>query len=150
MGQEHPIHAGRGGGGHAALSSCSFDHRPILTFDTFDASRLDRPCGGPLSWSMLSSFTPDPREAQRRLTRRRFLQGASAAGVLMAAYGGTHGRHELDYVRRTVALRNLPEAFRGFRIVQISDIHLEDFTEPWFPAAGGGGASTVCSRTWCC
>lgn len=65
-------------------------------------------------------------------TRRRFLQSAVAAGVGVALYGATHGRHEIEVVRRTIAIRNLPDAFVGFRLVQVSDIHLVEWTEPWF------------------
>lgn len=32
----------------------------------------------------------------------------------------------------TIHIGNLPDAFRGFRIAQLSDIHLDEFTEPLF------------------
>jgi predicted MPP superfamily phosphohydrolase len=66
------------------------------------------------------------------ITRRAFLAGASAAGIGLAVYAGTRGRHEFGIVDRTFAVRNLPDAFQNFRFVQISDIHLEEFTEAWF------------------
>ena len=77
---------------------------------------------------------PDgPRESEPRLiTRRNFLIGASAAGAGLAFYSSHHARHELEATQRTIAIRDLPDAFLGFRIVQITDIHLEAFTEPWF------------------
>src|SRR5215469_16379134 len=68
----------------------------------------------------------------RTITRRSFLIGASAAGVSLAAYGGTHSRHEIEVTHRTLKLRNLPDAFVGFRFVQLFDIHLEEYTEAWF------------------
>lgn len=68
----------------------------------------------------------------RSLTRRGFLIGASAAGLSLAAYAGTHARHEIEVTHRTFSIRDLPDAFVGFRMVQISDIHLEEYTEPWF------------------
>jgi hypothetical protein len=68
----------------------------------------------------------------RTLTRRSFLIGASAAGLSLAAYAGTHARHEIEVTHRTLAIRDLPDAFLGFRFVQLSDIHLEEYTEPWF------------------
>jgi predicted MPP superfamily phosphohydrolase len=82
-------------------------------------------------------FSGDPRPPldapPTSVTRRRFLQGASAAlGVGLAAYAGTGGRHQLEITYRTLAIANLPDAFLGFRFVQISDIHLEEFTEAWF------------------
>lgn len=68
----------------------------------------------------------------RSITRRSFLIGASAAGLSLATYAGTHGRHELEVTERTLAIRKLPDAFVGFRFVQLSDIHLEEYTEPSF------------------
>lgn len=71
-------------------------------------------------------------EKKSPLTRRRFLQlgGLSAAGL--ALYAGEISRHEISIERRTFTLPRLPEAFRGFQIVQISDIHYAEYTEPFF------------------
>ena len=35
-------------------------------------------------------------------------------------------------MRRTFPIASLPDAFAGMRLAQISDIHLEEYTEPWF------------------
>src|SRR5487761_788506 len=67
-----------------------------------------------------------------RFTRRHFLIGAGATAAGLALYSGEISRHELDLVPRTLAISNLPSAFHGFRIAQISDIHLDEFTEPFF------------------
>jgi uncharacterized protein len=64
------------------------------------------------------------------VTRRAFLTGAGAAALGFGLYAGTYGRHQLEITRRRFALRNLPDAFVGMRLAQISDIHLEEFTEP--------------------
>ena len=49
------------------------------------------------------------------------------AGIALAfTYGYTIGQRRLRVTRLTLALRNLPTAFDGLRIVQISDIHLGD------------------------
>jgi predicted MPP superfamily phosphohydrolase len=50
----------------------------------------------------------------------------------MTLYAGEIARHEIDIIQRPIAIRNLPDAFLGYRIVQISDIHLDEFTEPSF------------------
>jgi predicted MPP superfamily phosphohydrolase len=50
----------------------------------------------------------------------------------MALYAGEIARHELDITQRTFQIANLPPAFHGYRMVQISDIHLDEFTEPSF------------------
>jgi len=78
-----------------------------------------------------SSHNPEPA-AQSSITRRAFIAGASAVGVGLAAYSGTHARHEFEITHRTFALRNLPDAFVGMKIVQISDLHLVEYTEAWF------------------
>jgi predicted MPP superfamily phosphohydrolase len=66
------------------------------------------------------------------VSRRRFLLGATAFGVGLAAYSGTFGRHHLEIAHRTLAIADLPDAFLNLRFVQISDIHLEEYTEAWF------------------
>jgi predicted MPP superfamily phosphohydrolase len=66
------------------------------------------------------------------VTRRRFLQGSAMAVGGMGLYAGEIARHEISTVTLPVALRNLPPAFENFRIVQISDIHFDEFTEPFF------------------
>jgi predicted MPP superfamily phosphohydrolase len=72
------------------------------------------------------------RKPETSITRRAFLAGASAAGIGLAAYSGTHARHEFEITHLTVPIRNLPDGFLNFKIVQISDIHLEEFTEAFF------------------
>ena len=66
------------------------------------------------------------------ITRRAFLGATAAAATGLAIYSGSHARHEFTISRVTLPIRNLPDAFVGFRIVQLSDIHLEEFTEAWF------------------
>ena len=63
-------------------------------------------------------------------TRRSFMFGAGAAAVGLGLYSATDGRHQLEIVNRTFALRDLPDAFVGMRMAQISDLHLEEYTEP--------------------
>ena len=63
-------------------------------------------------------------------TRRAFLLTGGAAAMGLGLYAGTYGRHQLEGVHRTFALRNLPDAFAGMRFVQISDLHLEEYAEP--------------------
>jgi hypothetical protein len=71
-------------------------------------------------------------ERKSVLTRRQFL-GVSGLSVLgLGLYATEIARHEIDIVRRTIVIDRLPEAFKGFRIVQISDIHFKEFTEAFF------------------
>jgi predicted MPP superfamily phosphohydrolase len=76
-----------------------------------------------------------PANLQRNaalLTRRTFLLGSLAASAALALYSNEIARHEIDVTHRTFFLKNLPEPFEGFRIVQFSDIHLAEFTEDFF------------------
>lgn len=66
------------------------------------------------------------------ITRRRFLVGSACAAGGLALYSGEVARHEISVTHSDVVLAGLPEAFQGFRIAQISDIHMDEFTEPFF------------------
>ena len=76
----------------------------------------------------------DQRIAEQKalLTRRSFLAGSAFAAAGLALYSGEFARHEISIVNRPITLSNLPAAFNNFRIAQISDIHLDEFTEPSF------------------
>jgi predicted MPP superfamily phosphohydrolase len=58
------------------------------------------------------------------------------AGVLGAAglaiYSGEIERHWIEVTQAQVQLPGLPDAFDGVRLVQLSDIHMEEYTEPFF------------------
>jgi len=82
---------------------------------------------------MHQGSTPTGQPKSHHLTRRGFLGATlAAAGLGVAVYSGTHARHEFEITRLTIPIRDLPDGFQNFRIVQISDIHLEEFTEPYF------------------
>lgn len=63
--------------------------------------------------------------------RRRFLQqtaiALSAAPFVAGAYGFFYGRLNLETTYQRIRLRRLPKAFEGFRIVQLSDLHISPF-----------------------
>jgi len=52
-----------------------------------------------------------------------------AAGGL-ALYAGEFERHWLEVVHRQIYISGLPAAFDGLTVAQMSDIHLNEFTEP--------------------
>lgn len=64
--------------------------------------------------------------------RRRFLERTavlvSATAFVAAGYGLLYERQNVEVVRQRVRLARLPKAFEGFRIAQLSDIHLGPFT----------------------
>jgi uncharacterized protein len=68
-----------------------------------------------------------------KINRRRFLQiSALAASGCLIGYAGLWDRHHLEVVEQAIRLRRLPEAFHGLRLVQVSDIHYDEYAEPSF------------------
>jgi predicted MPP superfamily phosphohydrolase len=63
--------------------------------------------------------------------RRQFLERAASATVAVpfvaGAYGLLWGRLNLEVTRQPIRLARLPRAFHGFRIAQLSDIHVGPF-----------------------
>jgi predicted MPP superfamily phosphohydrolase len=82
---------------------------------------------------MTADIVDRPTAAKKAtLTRRRFLECSAMAVAGMALYSGEIARHEISVVRVNSPVRNLPPAFENFRVAQISDIHFDEFTEPFF------------------
>jgi predicted MPP superfamily phosphohydrolase len=84
-------------------------------------------------------MTTEVRHQQRPVTSSRFSRRAFIAGGAVAIgatglglYSTEIERHFIDVVSQTFLIPDLPEAFHGFRIAQLSDIHLEHFTEDYF------------------
>lgn len=71
-------------------------------------------------------------ERKKIFTRRSFLKAAGLIAVGLPLYAAEISRHEISLERRTIQLDRLPEQFRGLRIVQISDFHYAEYTEPFF------------------
>ena len=68
----------------------------------------------------------------RQLTRRGFLKAGMCGAAGLAVYAGEIERHRLETSHYDVHLRGLGAEFEGYRIVQLSDIHIDEFTEPFF------------------
>lgn len=72
-------------------------------------------------------------ERRRRLwSRRDLLVGSGVLAAGMTLYSGEIARHELDVVEHTSFIRDLPAGLEGVRLAQLSDIHLDEYTEPYF------------------
>ena len=69
--------------------------------------------------------------SKAHFTRCRFLLTGACTGAGLAIYSGEIERHWIETARSEVFLPGLPRAFDGFRIAQLSDIHLDDYTEPF-------------------
>ncbi len=78
------------------------------------------------------SAAADAEPALLSSGRRRFLERTavlvSATPFVAAAYGLLYERRNVEVVRTRVRLTRLPKAFEGFRIAQLSDIHIGPFT----------------------
>jgi hypothetical protein len=78
------------------------------------------------------SAAADAEAALLSSGRRRFLEGTavlvSATPFLAAGYGLLYERQKVEVVRQRIRLAHLPKAFEGFRIAQLSDIHIGPFT----------------------
>jgi predicted MPP superfamily phosphohydrolase len=67
------------------------------------------------------------------IVSRRSLLKAGIGGVVgLAAYSNVIARHWIEITRPEIRLTGLPAAFDGLRIAQLSDIHMDEFTEPFF------------------
>lgn len=81
---------------------------------------------------LFDKLTPgDPVSTGEPITRLRFLSqvGLALSAIPFAGvlYGLTHGRRNFRVERFHLDTPNLPAAFDGLRIVQISDLHLGSF-----------------------
>jgi hypothetical protein len=66
------------------------------------------------------------------ITRRKFLKQGLALAAGLAVYAGEIERHYISVTHHEAAIQGLPPAFEGARIAQLSDIHLDEFSEPIF------------------
>ena len=65
------------------------------------------------------------------ISRRRFLTTGLGGCAGLALYSSEIERHWIEITHREIHLRTLPAAFDGMKVVQLSDIHLDEFTEPF-------------------
>ena len=98
---------------------------PKLVMAGFELLELFRSGGGILFNRMAGSSRPISRESF--LTQL----GLGAAGLTFASflYGVTWGKYAFRVEQIKVPIPNLPSAFNGFRMVQISDAHLGSFVD---------------------
>jgi predicted MPP superfamily phosphohydrolase len=107
----------------------------VVTFWTVDRAagaaawlyrkaRNARSPGAALKAEELALVPPSP-------SRRQFLERAavlvSATPFVAAGYGLLRERLDVEVTRQAIRLPRLPKAFEGFRIVQLSDLHISPF-----------------------
>jgi uncharacterized protein len=83
------------------------------------------------SGRVFKNFTDTAQPPLASPDRRRFLHqtavALSAAPFVAGTYGFFYGRLNLETTHQRIRLRGLPRAFEGFRIVQLSDLHISPF-----------------------
>lgn len=88
-----------------------------------------------LSRNTIEALAPeqsvDASVSVRPISRRRFLTTTLSGCAGLAFYSGEIERHWVEITHREIRLRSLPASYDGMRIVQLSDIHLDEFTEPF-------------------
>ncbi len=77
-----------------------------------------------------SEASPDSTQLQP-ISRRRFLTTGLCGAAGLALYSGEIERHWIEVKPVEIHLQSLPSVFDGMRIAQLSDIHLDEFTEPF-------------------
>ena len=78
---------------------------------------------------MASPVLSPPRHS---LSRRGFIQMGALGALGLAVYSGEIERHWLEVTHRDAVIPSLPADFDGVKVAQLSDIHLDEFTEPFF------------------
>jgi uncharacterized protein len=76
--------------------------------------------------ALFNSVTKKP------ISRRRFLKTTAWGCAGLAVYSSEIERHWLEVTQLQVSLAGLPAVFDGMRIAQLSDIHMDEYTEPFF------------------
>src|SRR3569833_3043696 len=107
-----------------AATAC-FLRAVSLTGSFYPSASTSTRATHPVSWTMAGYIAEEPlTEQQRGLSRRKFLIRAPLAlAGAVALYSAEVSRHEISVETRRLAIRDLPAAFHGFRVAQISDIH---------------------------
>jgi len=84
--------------------------------------------------SGLINMASKSREGDFLPDRRKFIStialGIAAIPFLSLAYGMTWGKYNFKVIRQKVFFPDLPDAFDGFKITQISDVHSGSFDDP--------------------
>ncbi len=84
-----------------------------------------------MTHNSIDGFDPSDNSAPQPFSRRRFLATGLCSGAALTFYSGEIERHWVEVTPFEIRLRSLPPAFEGMKVVQLSDIHLDEFTEPF-------------------
>jgi len=93
--------------------------------------RARAPARGNVDTPQPGTVVPDLTSAARRHFLRQTAFALSATPFVASAYGLLYGRLDVQITRQHIRLARLPKSFDGFRIAQLSDLHIS----PFMPAA---------------
>jgi predicted MPP superfamily phosphohydrolase len=93
--------------------------------------RAGAPAAGNVDTPQPGTVVPDLTSAARRHFLRQTAFALSATPFVASAYGLLYGRFDVQITRQHIRLARLPKSFDGFRIAQLSDLHIS----PFMPAA---------------
>jgi len=83
--------------------------------------------------AMMADAAPETLPASEGITRSRFIARSAllVGGLVLGGFmWGTRNKYRYQVKRVKVPVSGLPDAFKGFKIVQISDIHSGSFDDP--------------------
>ncbi len=95
----------------------------IYRLGVFLARYIGKPSG--TKFNDVAGFMPG-----RRTFISRIALGVAAIPFSSLLYGMTKGKYDYHVIKQTVFFDDLPEAFDGFTITQISDVHSGSFDNP--------------------
>ncbi len=99
----------------------------ILTLVLFleDVFRIVSGTIAKISGSTTASFIPERRKFVSQIAL-----GIAAIPFTSLIYGMTFGKYNYKVIKQQIFFPNLPDAFDGFKITQISDVHSGSFDNP--------------------
>lgn len=84
---------------------------------------------GSVNYFLKSNTNPDFLDSRRRFVSQIGL-GLAAIPFLSLIYGVTVGKYNFKVIKQQIFFPDLPDAFDGFKITQISDVHSGSFDNP--------------------
>ena len=89
---------------------------------------------GRFFYGVFTNFYPKNEGQSFLVSRRKFVSqlglGLAAVPFLSLLYGITIGRYNYKVINQSLFFPDLPDAFDGFKITQISDVHSGSFDNP--------------------
>lgn len=127
-------HEFRGSSGYTLFNfAIGFFIVAVTTKLIFGSFHIINELSNGIKWAYLKISSPPAGDTHEKMTRVQFFNqlglGVAAAWAGSMIYGVTKGKFAYRVLSEKIEFPNLPKAFDGMRIVQISDLHLGSFNE---------------------